>query len=168
MVYSYQDDKKEMVKVTALFFGLLGALFAYSVIAASPVGTVIGITDGDTITVMGEDHQPFKVRLADIDAPEGSQPYGKQSKKALSALIYKKTVRLEGDKVDRYGRRIARVYLDDLDVCAAMVEQGAAWVYRRYTKNPILYKAEAAAKADRRGLWKMKDPLPPWTWRHNR
>lgn len=48
---------------------------------------VIGISDGDTLTVL-VDKKPMKVRIAEIDAPESKQPYGTWSKQALSDLCY--------------------------------------------------------------------------------
>jgi endonuclease YncB( thermonuclease family) len=49
-----------------------------------------------------------------------------------------------------------------------MVEQGAVWVYRRYARGSsfaVLYKAEARAKKNRLGLWRLKNLLEPWKYR---
>ncbi len=146
--------------VLLIFLGL-----SFGVHSAAPENSVIRIIDGDTVEVMGEGTKPFKVRLMGIDAPERRQPYGKKSKQVLSDLVYKKIVRLVGSKQDRYGRTLARLYVGEVDVCAAMVESGAAWVYRRYTSDPILYEAEELAKENKRGLWAFPDPMSPWQWR---
>lgn len=161
---------KRLLPTFLAFFPLfitIVLVFAAVAAPALPENTVIGITDGDTVKIMGADAQPFKVRLKGIDAPERGQPYARKSKKALSDLIYKKQVKIRGNKKDRYGRTLARLYVDDLDVSAEMVRQGAAWVYRKYTKDPILYAAEDEAKAHKRGLWTLPDPLPPWEYRRN-
>lgn len=72
------------------------------------------------------------------------------------------------NKPDRYGRTIARLYIGNTDINAYMVEQGGAWVYRRYAKGSSFapfYKAEEQAKANKVGLWSLKNPVPPWKWR---
>ena len=38
------------------------------------VGLVVAIADGDTLTVLNEDFQQVKVRLAEIDAPDMQVP----------------------------------------------------------------------------------------------
>jgi endonuclease YncB( thermonuclease family) len=72
--------------------------------------------------------------------------------------------------IDRYGRTIGRVFVGGVDVNAALVEQGAAWVYRRYAKDPSLFRLEAQAKAAKRGLWGLPKAqrCPPWDWRRER
>jgi endonuclease YncB( thermonuclease family) len=54
-------------------------------------GHVVGITDGDTITVRTT-NDTIKVRLAGIDAPERGQPFGTKAKQALSGQVFGKDV----------------------------------------------------------------------------
>ena len=56
--------------------------------AATLTGRVVGVHDGDTITVLDADNTQYKIRLAGIDAPEHGQPYGANAKKALSDLVF--------------------------------------------------------------------------------
>lgn len=58
------------------------------VAAALIVGLVVAIADGDTLTVLNEDFQQVKIRLAEIDAPEKKQPFGSRSssRSASSAM----------------------------------------------------------------------------------
>lgn len=51
-------------------------------------GKVVGVHDGDTLTLLVAGNRPVKVRLAGMDAPELNQPYGQQAKQALSALAF--------------------------------------------------------------------------------
>jgi endonuclease YncB( thermonuclease family) len=132
-------------------------------------GKVVGIADGDTLTMLVDNVQ-YKIRLAEIDTPEKRQPYGTRAKQALSEMVFGEEIRVEVQTVDRYGRTVARVYIDDVDVCAELVRQGMAWVYRRYVKDESLYDVEQEAKNTKRGIWSLpvSQQIPPWEWRRNR
>jgi len=87
-------------------------------IAATLTGRVVGVTDGDTITVLDSTNDQHKVRLAGIDAPEKVQPFGARSKAHLSSLVYGKTVIVEFVKFDKYQRMVGKVFAPDCsDVC---------------------------------------------------
>ncbi|WP_291010815.1 thermonuclease family protein [Hydrogenophaga sp.] len=73
------------------------------------VGKVVAVADGDTITVLDESKLQHKIRLVGIDAPERKQPFGQRSKELLSDLVFGKTVQVDTEKVDRYGRQIGKV-----------------------------------------------------------
>lgn len=109
--------------------------------------------------------QTFKVRLAEIDAPEKAQPFGNRSKQTLSNLCFEKPALLQPQGTDRYGRLLARVECDGVDANASMVYLGMAWVYDEYVIDETLYQHQEEAQADRRGLWSRNDPVPPWEWR---
>jgi len=142
--------------------------------AETITGLVVGIADGDTITVLDTDKVQHKIRLAGIDAPEKKQAFGNRSKESLSALAFDKTVNVETSKRDRYGRQIGKVLVNGQDVNLVQVERGMAWFYRQYQREQSpndrrLYEAaEDAAKAEKRGLWRDADPVPPWDFRHNK
>ena len=133
------------------------------------LGKVIGIADGDTFTLLVGREQ-LRIRLAEIDTPEKGQPYGNRARQALSELIYDKTVRVVEIDHDRYGRVVGRVYVGSIDVNAEMVRRGAAWVYRKYAKDPSLYELENEARSARRGIWALPETErePPWKWREER
>lgn len=138
------------------------------------LGKVISVADGDTITVLDADKVQHKIRLAGIDAPEKKQAFGNRSKESLSDLVFDKTVNVETEKRDRYGRQIGKVLVDGQDVNLVQVERGMAWFYRQYQREQSpndrkLYEAaEDAAKAGRRGFWRDSDPVPPWDFRHGK
>jgi endonuclease YncB( thermonuclease family) len=152
----------------------LALLFAFAVNAEIITGQVVGVADGDTITVLDADKVQHKIRLAGIDAPEKKQAFGNRSKESLSDLVFDKTVNVETDKRDRYRREIGKVLVNGRDVNLVQVERGMAWFYRQYQRDQSpndrkLYEAaEDAAKAGRRGLWRDVDPTPPWEYRHNK
>ena len=137
--------------------------------ASELTGKVIGISDGDTFTLLTADKQQVKIRLAEIDAPESGQPYGNKSKQALSGLIFSKDVRVVVQTTDRYGRTVGRPYVGDMDVCEEMVRAGAAWAYREYLRDKGLLTIEAEAKAGKRGVWGLSEAqnMPPWEWRQS-
>ena len=150
-------------------FGFL-AVLAGPLLAAEYSGKVVGVSDGDTLTLLVPDGASFKqlkVRLGEIDTPESKQPYGQRAKQALSDLAYNKQARVVVQDTDRYGRTVGRVYVGGVDVNAELVKQGAAWVYRQYLKDQSLLALEAEAKAAKRGLWGLPEAerCPPWDWR---
>ena len=141
--------------------------------AAELTGLVVGVSDGDTITVL-VDKTPYKIRLAGIDAPEARQAFGQASKQHLSALVYKKPVTVLWDKKDRYGRTLGKVMVDGTDACLEQVKAGLAWHYKRYaSEQPAQDRADYAAaedkaKGERIGLWADAQPTAPWDWRREK
>jgi endonuclease YncB( thermonuclease family) len=137
-------------------------------------GWVVGVYDGDTITVLDAAKKQHKVRLAGIDAPEKGQQFGKAAKEYLSGLVFQRTVDLDCFKRDRYGREICRVYRGGTDIPLEQIRAGLAWHYVAYAKDQtpaeqVAYqKAEADARGVRRSLWQDKNPEPPWEWRAQR
>ena len=131
-------------------------------------GQVIGISDGDTLTVL-VDKKPIKIRIAEIDAPESKQPFGARSKQSMSDLCFRSVADVVEVARDRYGRTVAKVNCGGQDVATSQVRAGMAWDYDRYSRpDSPLYAEQAAAKDARRGLWADKDPMAPWEWRRNK
>lgn len=134
------------------------------VFGADIEGKIVGVTDGDTLTVL-HDLEQIKVRLAEIDTPEKAQPFGQRAKQSLSDLCFNKQARIEDKGHDRYGRTIGRVWCAGVDANAMQVQRGMAWVYDRYVTDRSLYSLQNDARAARRGLWADADPVQPWVWR---
>ncbi|WP_039917604.1 thermonuclease family protein [Cellvibrio mixtus] len=145
-------------------FFLVDASFAH---AESMTGKVVGVTDGDTLTVLVDGNQQHKIRLVEIDAPESGQPFGSQSKQALAKLTFQKNVRVDIVGRDRYQRLLGRVYVDDIDVNRELISSGYAWAYRKYISDHSLLSLEADAQANQRGLWSLpeNEKVAPWEWR---
>ncbi|MBL6081928.1 thermonuclease family protein [Belnapia sp. T18] len=154
-------------RLSAAIFVLLALLSCSPARAAELLGRVVGLADGDTLTLLTAERRQVRVRLSEIDTPESRQPYGTRAQHILSGLVFGKDVRVVVQDTDRYGRTVGRVYAGPLDVNAEMVRQGAAWVYRQYSRDPELLRIETEAKAGRRGLWSLPEAerTPPWEWR---
>jgi endonuclease YncB( thermonuclease family) len=134
--------------------------------AAMIQGRVIGVLDGDTITLLGSNLQQYRIRLAEIDAPEKNQAYGQTSKWALSALAFGKQASADCPKFDRYKRHVCHVYVQEKHINAVQVETGMAWVYTAYApKRSPLLRLERNAKESGLGLWSDRHPTPPWDFR---
>lgn len=135
------------------------------------IGRIVGISDGDTVTLLDANKRQYKIRLTGIDAPEKKMPFGQRSREHLSDLIFSKDVQVETEKLDRYGRTLGKVLLDRNDINLAMIKAGLAWHYKTYQKDQsrsdrLLYAhAEEQARQQRIGLWRDPNPTPPWEWR---
>lgn len=132
-------------------------------------GKVVGITDGDTISVL-RDGKAVKVRLYGIDAPEKRQAFGTQARQFTADLVFQHTVTVVVHGTDPYGRLIGDVPLTkDQTLSQALVQAGMAWWYREYAGGDvILNKLEIKARLAQRGLWADDHPVPPWEWRRER
>lgn len=153
-----------------LLFWLVLILPAF---AAQHTGVVSWIYDGDTLQV----ENIGKVRLLGIDTPEskdsGRDGYylkrhkisrkklrsiAKQAKKFNIRHVKNKQVRLEfdQDKTDKYGRKLAYIYLPDGRMLnQLLLEKGLAFVFRRFDfkyKKDFL-KTEKEAQLTQQGLW---------------
>ena len=72
---------------------------------------VVGVTDGDSITVLAKGNRQVKIRLHGIDCPEGGQAFGRKAKQITSSQCFGKTIQYREVDTDRYGRTVATVYL---------------------------------------------------------
>lgn len=163
------------------FLCFVPLLLAASLAAgAELLGKVVGIADGDTVTVLDRDQTGHKVRLSGIDAPERRQAYGERAKQHLAALAFGKDVVVIWHKRDRYGRIIGKVLAPDcehsacaktLDAGLTLVSAGLAWHYKQYkneqeANDRARYSAaEDAARRNRAGLWHDENPVAPWNYR---
>lgn len=144
---------------------IFSVLFPMMVVAGEFKGKVIRVLDGDTIEVL-QNNKPVRIRLANIDAPESKQPFGKWSTNQLKALIAAQPVTVTYSQTDRYGRIIGRVLTSNgTEASRMMVQAGAAWVYEQYNADNALPALQREAQKHKLGLWADSDPIPPWRWR---
>ncbi|MFH4354984.1 MAG: thermonuclease family protein [Neisseriaceae bacterium] len=132
---------------------------------------VMRIVDGDTIYVADKNGLKHKLRLANIDAPELSQAYGKASKESLGRLAYKE-VWVKVNYLDKFHREVADVFLKQEDVNLQQVKGGQAWLFTRYAQENLkperlqqYTEAERSARFQKKGLWKNPSAVPPWIFR---
>ena len=128
--------------------------------------------DGDTVRITDTDGRRHKVRLAYIDAPEIGQAHGIESRDRLRRILSDETVDVQVTDTDRYGREVAYLFSDGLDINLSQIENGAAWHYTSIAKKQqpkadfaAYAAAEAYSRAERTGLWAKREPLAPWLFR---
>lgn len=132
---------------------------------------MVGVSDGDTVTLLDGLNAQHRVRLAGIDAPEKTQAYGGASRRHLSRLVFGASVVVEYEKRDRYGRIVGKVLKDGRDASLAQLRAGLAWHYKQYQREQsgadrsAYAESEHEARQVHAGLWLDPDPVAPWTWR---
>jgi endonuclease YncB( thermonuclease family) len=137
-------------------------------------GHIVGITDGDSVTLLTVDQREVKIRLAWIDAPEKRQAFGEQAKTNLARMVFRQEVEADCGKLDMFKRPLCVIYLGSVDINLEQIRQGMAWHFKRYARRQQPKQrdeyavAEFDAKVRRQGLWLDKNPVPPWEFRHPR
>ena len=131
------------------------------------IAKVVGIKDGDTVVVLDSLNNQITLRLAEVDTPEKSQPFGTKSKQFTSDQIYLKTIKYVVTDTDRYGRSIAMIYYDEDNkyLSAEIIKAGMGWHYKRYSTSKELALFEDNAKKNKIGLWIDNNPVVPSEWR---
>jgi endonuclease YncB( thermonuclease family) len=157
-----------MKKTITTLLALLSLAWSIPSIADTISGRVVGISDGDTITVLDFTNHQIRIRLHQIDAPEKNQDFGARSKQSLSDLVFGKSVTVEVATTDKYGRTVGKVLIGGVDANLEQVKRGMAWVYRQYAHDQAYYVAEETARKAKIGLWSQPNSIPPWEFRHER
>ena len=156
-------DARAILRRFASLYALL--LVALPALSGTVSGRVVGVSDGDTLTVLDPGNVQHKIRLKGLDAPEKGQPFGQAAKRRLSDLAFGQTVTVEtSGRPDKYGREVGTVYANGRDVNAEMVSSGYAWAYTDATYSGL----EADARTARLGLWADPNPEKPASYRKRR
>jgi endonuclease YncB( thermonuclease family) len=136
-------------------------------IGARQSGTVLveRVVDGDTLVIRGGD----RVRLIGVDTPEThhptkpAQPFGQEAFEFTRRMAEGKSVELQfdpGETVDRYGRKLAYVYVDGQFLNEVLIRQGLARALTNYPFSSEMKArfraAESQAKAAKRGVWSLR------------
>ena len=135
-------------------------------------GQVMAVVSGDTLRIRDEKKVQHTVRLAGVDAPEKFQAHGQRSLDSLRELAFHKYVTVEG--VGSGSPRIGRVKVEGRDISLEQLRLGEVWYDK--SRAPVLSESErqtyAAAQEEARlarvGLWRDKQPIPPWEYRAGR
>jgi len=133
-------------------------------------GKVVGVADGDTITVLQNSKQ-YKIRLYGIDTPEKKQDFGQKAKKFTSDMVFGKDVKVSSYGTGKYGRTIGVVYFGQKCLNEELVRSGLAWVYKKYCSESFCnnwLQLEQEARENKLGLWIYDNPTPPWDFRKNK
>jgi micrococcal nuclease len=144
------------LKIIILFFSI-------TVLAQS--GKVVKVKDGDTIVVLDDQNVQTTLRLAEVDCPESSQPFGQRAKIFCISEVAMKQVTYEVISKDRYGRSIAKVFYSGKYLSEELIRSGFGWHYKRYSTSKKLATLEENAKKNKKGLWIESQPLAPWEYR---
>lgn len=124
---------------------------------------IIAVLDGDTVLIR-RDGSMIKIRLADIDAPEHAQPFGVPSRQSLSGMVLGRQVNVARRAIDQYGRMVAHLEVEGMDVSAEQIKRGMAW-YSGFRRVPALSAMHNEARSAGIGLWSESNPTAPWLWR---
>ena len=155
------------MKTILFYFFLLtsNVIFCQTTLTAK----VVGIKDGDTVVVLDSLNNQTTLRLAEVDCPEKSQPFGTKAKQFTSDQIYLKTIKYVVTDTDRYGRSIAMIYYDTDNkyLSAEIIKAGMGWHYKRYSNSKELANFEIKARKEKIGLWIDNNPIEPSEWRRN-
>ena len=130
-------------------------------------GEVIGVIDGDTLTVQREGQQ-IRIGLYGIDTPEKGQPFSQKANQFTSNLVLGKKISIQRMARDKHGGEEALIFVDKTLVNEELVKAGLAWVYWKDCHHPICESwknFQLRARMDKRGLWGEPDPVPPWDFR---
>lgn len=154
-------------KAVTAFVCLLAMLTVSSLAAAAQqvkTGIVSRVVDGDTVW-LNSGGTLLKVRIAGIDAPEICQPHGVQAREVLRRKVLGQMVAITYQRVDDYGRLLARVDMGNEDIGRWMVIHGHAWSYgyRNY-RGPYAQEQQTSSQS-RIGIFALEAPEIPRDFR---
>ncbi|MEJ2793879.1 thermonuclease family protein [Iodobacter sp. LRB] len=133
---------------------------------------MIKVKDGDSLVIRDDHNQEHQLRLAFIDAPEYSQPFGNEARRNLDSRVYRKRVQAQVMDSDRYQRKVVVLHQGSTDINSEQIKAGFAWHYQHFAKGKQssadferYQSLEQQARLAKIGLWQDPRPLPPWDYR---
>ena len=114
-----QRDRTQFGLTRALHFQLLLVALLCATVLPGQVGDifsgpVVGVEDGDTISVM-RDGKTVRIRFDGINSPETDQAFATRATAFTSSRVLNKCLTVSVRDVDRYGRLVSRVQVDGVD-----------------------------------------------------
>lgn len=135
-------------------------------------GEVVAVIDGDTIEIRDQQERRLRIQLQAVDAPEPQQAFASISQQNLIRLLLHKTVSIEGQRRDPFGRIVGKVFSGNSDIGLEQIKAGLAWHYTEFadqqseTDRLAYTQAEQSARSQKLGLWADKATIAPWLFRH--
>ncbi len=159
------------MKITPLFVLVFSLFFVTTSVGAGPTfsysfnGTVMDVIEGDLLSILHKG-KLVRVRLADVDCPETGQAFSNEAKEFSAMLVFAGPVQVNVKELDRRGQAVAEVILLDksLNLNRELIKAGLAWWAWKRSDDMSYGDLEDAARQMKIGLWKTKDPVPPWEY----
>ncbi|MCG9879580.1 MAG: thermonuclease family protein [Bacteroidia bacterium] len=152
--------KLKIIKILVLLLPILGLGQTKTI-----EGKLIAIGDGDTFTLLSQNKTQYIIRLNGIDCPEKGQDFSKKATTFTYQFCAKQLVQAHILNTDKYGRYIANVFVNGASLNEALIAQGLAWHYTKYSNNQTLAKLELEARSKRLNIWSLNNPMAPWLFR---
>lgn len=132
-------------------------------------GRVVAVPDGQTLRLRDDHGMPRSVRLRGIAAPVPGQPFWSRSRQSLAEQVFAQQVQVEPQTSGVQGEVSARVLRGPVDINLTQLQRGMAWYDQPrddpgFAQRDIYLQAQHQARAQRRGLWRRAEPVPPWSW----
>lgn len=128
--------------------------------------------DEELIITVSEDKDnndnAFKIRFYGVGIPNLKQPFGVQAHELIKKILPAGTRLIITTVNEAKGGGIyALVQLNDHSINNMLVDDGLAWVNRSTCKAFFCRRwhiQESLAIKERKGLWSLNIPTPPWQW----
>jgi micrococcal nuclease len=133
---------------------ILLALFSLHGVAAPVKERVIGVLDGDTISLIDHDHRVFESASLKWMPPEKHQPFDAASKQSLASLVFGQDVLNNVVAIARSRLSLGKILIGEFDINLVMVRRVMAWVCERYAPERNYLGVQIEAQSEGQELWK--------------
>lgn len=131
-------------------------------------GRVLNVKDGDSFQLLDDNNKIHEIRLAHVDCPEKKQAFGRKAQIFTFNFVFGKYVTAHVESKDRYHRKIAQVTTQDGNLNEAIVRNGLAWHFKKYSHSSLFNALELLARDEKVGLWIEPTAKAPWEFRRRK